>query len=58
MGEAKRRKIAGLPPKSPKLEDKRNTFNSQSTIKRIPLYLGIGFVIYLIYDLIHYYTQG
>ncbi len=58
MGEAKRRKEAGLSPKSPKKESKSNSFNLIAKYPRLGLYLGAAFVIYLIYDVIHYYTQG
>ena len=61
MGEAKRRKEQGLPPKQKKKEkkeEKSNSFNSLFKGPRLGLYLGAAFVIYLIYDVIHYYTRG
>ena len=61
MGEAKRRKEQGLPPKEKKTEkktDKSNSLNKLFKGPRLGLYLGAAFVIYLIYDVIHYYTRG
>ena len=61
MGEAKRRKEQGLPPKqkkNEKKEEKSNSFNSLFKGPGLGLYLGAAFVIYLIYDVIHYYTRG
>ena len=61
MGEAKRRKEKGLSPKQKKKdnkEEKSNTFNKLFKGPRFGLYLGAAFVIYLIYDVIHYYTRG
>ena len=61
MGEAKRRKEQGLPPKQKKKEkreEESNSFNSLFKGPRLGLYLGAAFVIYLIYDVIHYYTRG
>ena len=61
MGEAKRRKVQGLPPKqkkNEKKEEKSNSFNSLFKGPRLGLYLGAAFVIYLIYDVINYYTRG
>jgi len=61
MGEAKRRKDQGLPPKQKrkvKKEKKSNSLNAFIKNPRLALYLGAGFVIYLIYDVIHYYTRG
>ena len=56
MGEAKRRKEAGLAPKTPKKESESS--NILTKYPRLGLYLGGAFVVYLIYDLIHYYTRG
>ena len=57
MGEAKRRKDQGLAPKTKK-ESKSKPLNVLSKYPRLGLYLGVAFVIYLIYDVIHYYTRG
>ena len=65
MGEAKRRKEQGLPPKEKKREKKKENSNSNSNSlqnffksPRFGLYLGAAFVIYLVYDVIRYYTRG
>ena len=61
MGESKRRKEQGLPPKKKKPEkeaDKSNSLNKLFKGPRLGLYLGAAFVVYLIYDVIHYYTRG
>ena len=61
MGEAKRRKEMGLPPKEKKTkkeEGKVNSLNELFKGPRLGLYLGAAFVVYLIYDLINYYTRG
>jgi len=58
MGEAKRRKQQGLAPKTTKKESKSNSQNIFSKYPRLGLYLGAVFVIYLIYDVIRYYTRG
>ncbi len=61
MGEAKRRREQGLPPrekKQLKKEQKNNALNTFLKAPRLGLYLGAAFVIYLIYDVIHYYTKG
>ena len=61
MGEAKRRKEKGLPPKGKKREKKEeqsHSFNKLFKGPRLGLYLGGAFVVYLIYDVIHYYTRG
>ncbi len=58
MGEAKRRKEAGLAPKSPKIpkkESKSVSLNVLAKYPRLPLYLGLIFGIYLIFDVIKYY---
>ncbi len=61
MGEAKRRKEQGLPPrqiKKDKKAEKSNSLNALFKGPRLGLYIGAAFVVYLIYDVIHYYTQG
>ena len=58
MGEAKRRKAAGLAPKTPKKEPKSKSLNVLAKYPRLGLYLGAAFVIYLIYDVIQYYSKG
>lgn len=50
MGEAKRRKQKGLPPKEPKKTTKNNSINILAKYPRLPLYLGLIFGIYLIFD--------
>ena len=60
MGEAKRRKEQGLPPKAIKKEKKDDSPNIFQKIRRnpiFPLILAIGFVIFLIVDLVRYYNQ-
>tara|TARA_B100000965_G_scaffold74263_1_gene58632 strand:+ start:3267 stop:3449 length:183 start_codon:yes stop_codon:yes gene_type:complete len=60
MGEAKRRKEQGLPPRAIKKEknaDKPNIFQKIRTNQILPLVLAIGFVIFLIVDLVRYYNQ-
>ena len=57
VGEAKRRKEKGLSPKIKK-EVKSGFLNSLIKNPRFGLYLGIVFVIYLISDVIYYYTRG
>ena len=60
MGEAKRRKEQGLPPRSTKKEkkdDKPNTFQKLRRNQIFPIILAIGFVIFLIVDLVRYYNQ-
>ena len=60
MGEAKRRKEMGLPPKAIKTERNDNSPNILQKIGRnqfLPLVLALGFVIFLIVDLIRYYNQ-
>ena len=61
MGEAKRRKDQGLPPKEKKREkkqEKSNSLNKFFKSPRLGLYLGVAFVVYLIYDVVRYYTRG
>ncbi len=60
MGEAKRRKELGLPPKETKKEKKDTSPNLFQRLRRnqmLPLVLAIGFVIFLIVDLVRYYNQ-
>ncbi len=57
MGEAKRRKEAGLAPKTTKKETTSDNLNILARYPRLGIYLGIAFVIYLIYDVISYYNQ-
>jgi len=56
MGEAKRRKEQGLAPKT-KQKEKLNFLDIFSKYPRLGLYLGGAFVVYLIYDVIHYYLS-
>ncbi len=60
MGEAKRRKEQGLPPraiKKEKIAENPNTFQKLRRNQMLPVVLALGFVIFLIVDLIRYYTQ-
>ena len=60
MGEAKRRKELGLPPKIKKNETTPKPANAFENFRRNPLLPFIligGFVIFLIYDLIKYYNN-
>tara|TARA_Y100001968_G_scaffold330427_1_gene382287 strand:+ start:476 stop:658 length:183 start_codon:yes stop_codon:yes gene_type:complete len=60
MGEAKRRKEQGLPPKVIKKEKNENNPNILQKLRRnqiLPVILAIGFVIFLIVDLVRYYNQ-
>ena len=60
MGEAKRRKEQGLPPKTIKKEKKDDSPNILQKLRNnqiLPLVLALGFVIFLIVDLIRYYNQ-
>ncbi len=50
MGEAKRRKEKGLVPKTKKKAPKTNTSNLLVKYPRLPLYVGLLFAIYLIFD--------
>ena len=58
MGEAKRRKEKGLPPKGPKkLVSKQVTSNFFLKYPRLPYILvGLG-VLYLVFDLVRYYNR-
>ena len=58
MGEAKRRKEQGLPPKKQKKEKNQENLNSLNALfkgPRLVFYLAAAFVIYLIYDVVQYY---
>ena len=60
MGEAKRRKEQGLPPRAIKKEknsENPNTFEKLRRNQILPVVLALGFVIFLIVDLIRYYNQ-
>ena len=60
MGEAKRRKEQGLPPRAIKKEKKAKNSNTFQKLRRnqiLPVILALGFVIFLIVDLVRYYNQ-
>ncbi len=60
MGEAKRRKEQGLPPREIKKEKKDFTPNIYQKLRRnqvLPIILALGFFVFLIVDLIRYYNQ-
>ena len=60
MGEAKRRKDLGLPPRVIKKEKKYDNLNIFQKLRRnqvLQVVLAIGFVIFLIVDLVRYYNQ-
>ena len=60
MGEAKRRKEQGLPPKAIKKDKKEDSPNILQKLRRnqiLPIVLALGFVIFLIFDLIRYYNE-
>ena len=60
MGEAKRRKEQGLPPRAIKNKKKDYPPNIFQKLRRnqiLPVILALGFVIFLIVDLIRYYNQ-
>ena len=60
MGEAKRRKEQGLPPRAIKKEKKEDSTNAFQKLRRnqiLPVILAFGFVIFLIVDLVRYYNQ-
>ena len=60
MGEAKRRKEQGLPPRAIKKEkkvDNPNTFQKLQRNQILLVVLAIGFVVFLIVDLVRYYNQ-
>tara|TARA_B100000965_G_C19434201_1_gene687854 strand:- start:289 stop:471 length:183 start_codon:yes stop_codon:yes gene_type:complete len=60
MGEAKRRKENGLPPRSlknKKGEEKPTIIQKLRRSQILPVILAFGFVIFLIIDLVRYYKQ-
>ncbi len=60
MGEAKRRKEQGLPPRTNKNEKNAKNPNTFEKLRRnqiLLVVLSIGFVIFLIVDLVRYYNQ-
>tara|TARA_Y100001968_G_scaffold149486_1_gene136706 strand:+ start:453 stop:635 length:183 start_codon:yes stop_codon:yes gene_type:complete len=60
MGEAKRRKEQGLPPKVLKKEKKDNSPNILQKLRSnqiLLVALALGFVIFLIVDLVRYYNS-
>ena len=60
MGEAKRRKEQGLPPRAKKNEKKADNPNIIQKLRRnqiLPIVLALGFVVFLIVDLVRYYNQ-
>ena len=60
MGEAKRRKALGLPPREIKKEKNNENPNIFQKLRRnqiLPVILAVGFVIFLIVDLVRYYNQ-
>ena len=60
MGEAKRRKEKGLPPRAIKKDKKDDRPNIIQKLRRnqiLPVVLALGFVIFLIVDLVRYYNQ-
>ena len=56
MGEAKRRKEQGLPPRPKKEEKKPDTPNIFARYQVLPYILVGLFIAYLIYDVIKYYS--
>ena len=60
MGEAKRRKELGLPPREIKKEKNNENPNIFQKLRRnqiLPVILAVGFVIFLIVDLVRYYNE-
>ena len=60
MGEAKSRKELGLPPREIKKEKNNENPNIFQKLRRnqiLPVILAVGFVIFLIVDLVRYYNQ-
>ena len=60
MGEAKRRKEQGLPPREIKKKKKDDNPNILQKLRRnqiLQIVLAFGFVIFLIVDLLRYYNQ-
>tara|TARA_Y100001968_G_scaffold253050_1_gene238616 strand:+ start:3339 stop:3521 length:183 start_codon:yes stop_codon:yes gene_type:complete len=60
MGEAKRRKELGLAPKTIKKEKTSESPNVLQKFRRnqiFPVIIAIGFVVFLIFDLVRYYNN-
>ena len=60
MGEAKRRKEKGLAPRTTKKGKKPKKQNIPENFRRnkiLPVILAVGFVIFLIVDLVRYSAQ-
>ena len=60
MGEAKRRKEQGLPPKVIKNEKQDDSPSILQKLRRnqiLPILLALGFMVFLIVDLVRYYNQ-
>ena len=58
MGEAKRRKELGLPPRLNKPENKESNFKLDQILNRVPYLpyiLGFSLLAILIFDLVNYY---
>lgn len=59
MGEAKRRKELGVPPRKNKTENKNSNFNFFNDIlgkyPYLPIFLGLLLLAILVFDLINYY---
>tara|TARA_Y100001968_G_scaffold16333_1_gene13028 strand:- start:96 stop:275 length:180 start_codon:yes stop_codon:yes gene_type:complete len=58
MGEAKKRKEAGLPPKTKKSKSKSKSLSLLSKYPRLPLYIGLLFGVFLIFDWIRLNAVG
>ncbi len=58
MGEAKRRKQAGLAPKTTKKDKKSSSLNLLTKYPSLPLYAGLLFAVYLIIDWIRLNAVG
>ncbi len=58
MGEAKRRKEAGLGPKIAKKKSKPHSLNLLVKYPRLPLYIGLVFGVYLVFDWIRLNAVG
>tara|TARA_B100000029_G_scaffold229276_1_gene226827 strand:- start:757 stop:933 length:177 start_codon:yes stop_codon:yes gene_type:complete len=58
MGEAKRRKEQGLPPRAKKKEETAHTPNIFARYQILPYILVGGFIIFLIFDVIQYYSAS
>ena len=60
MGEAKRRKEKGLPPRAIKVENKDEKPDFFQKLRKspiLPIVLALGFMIFLIVDLVRYYNN-